>query len=169
MPEQPVRRLVASRLAHLLGEYRPVFDPMAVAVDDRMGEPRTDLFGMPLFARAHALSSTQVIAHCAAISGQVPAQDCLSRGAMRAGINRSDTKPEAAAEKIEHVAGAAIREGVADVVRRALIDPHLDIRDVLLERLVIGGRADGLGAGYDDEGRALDPVQLVAPVVARHQ
>ena len=61
VPEQPVRRLVAGRLAHLLGEHRPVFDPMAVGVDDRMGEPGTDLFGVPLFACAHALSSADVI------------------------------------------------------------------------------------------------------------
>ena len=41
--EKPVGALVADRLADLLGEDRRVFDPMAVAVDDRMAE-----FGMDL-------------------------------------------------------------------------------------------------------------------------
>ena len=58
-------------------------------------------------------------------------------------------KPEAAAEEVEHVAGTAVGEGIANVVRRAFIDPHLDIPDVPSERLVICGRADRLGAGND--------------------
>ena len=39
----------------VLGEYRPIFDPMAVAIDDRMSEPGPDLLGVVLLARAHAL------------------------------------------------------------------------------------------------------------------
>src|SRR5437588_13121052 len=34
---------------------------MAVGVDDRMGEPGTDLLGVPLFACANALSSADVV------------------------------------------------------------------------------------------------------------
>ena len=34
--QEAVRRLVAGHLAHLLGEDRAVFDPMSVAIDDRM-------------------------------------------------------------------------------------------------------------------------------------
>jgi hypothetical protein len=59
-------------------------------------------------------------------------------------------EPEAAAEEIEDVSGATVGEGVADVVRRAFIDPHLDILDVMAERLVIRGRADRLGAPEGD-------------------
>src|SRR5271169_2796390 len=81
----------------------------------------------------------------------------------------SDTQPEAAAEKIEHVAGAAVGEGVADVVRGAFVDPHLDIADVPAERLVIRGRADRLGPRHEDQGGPPYSVQLIAPVVARHQ
>ena len=53
--EEAVGALVADRLAHLLGEYRGVFDPMTVAVDDRMGQLGTDFFRLPIAMRAHAL------------------------------------------------------------------------------------------------------------------
>src|ERR1700722_1970299 len=36
-----------------------------------------------------------------------------------------DAQAKAAAEEIEHVAGTAVGEGVADVVRRTFVDPHL--------------------------------------------
>jgi len=54
MPEQPVGRLVAGCLAHLLGEDGPVFDPVAVAVDDRVTEPGPDSLRVIFLARAHA-------------------------------------------------------------------------------------------------------------------
>ena len=82
---------------------------------------------------------------------------------------RSDPKPEAAGEEIEHIGGAAVGKGVADIVRRAVIDPHLHVFDMAAERLVVGGRADRLGARDDDERRAANAVELVAPIVARHQ
>src|SRR6516165_8642655 len=66
VPQQPVGRLVAGGLADLLDEYRPIFDPMAVAIDDRMAEPGTDLFGMVFFTGAHALLR-EVIRYSAAI------------------------------------------------------------------------------------------------------
>jgi S-formylglutathione hydrolase len=67
---------------------------------------------------------------------------------------QSDPETEAAAEEIEHVAGAAVGEGVADVVWGAFIDPHLDVFDAPAERLVIRGRADRLSAGHHDQGGA---------------
>src|SRR5260370_40511523 len=100
-------------------------------------------------------------AHCAAILNGVPAT--ISR------CGTSDAEAEAAAEEIEHITGAPVGEGVADVVRRPFIDPHLDIPDLPAERLVIRGRADRLGAGHDDQRRALYAAQLIAPAVARHQ
>ncbi len=56
---------------------------------------------------------------------------------------------ETAAEESEHVAGTTVGEGVADVVRCPLVDPHLDILHLMAEWLVIRGRADRLGAGND--------------------
>src|SRR4029077_1338723 len=73
-----------------------------------------------------------------------------------------------AAEEFVDIAGAAVGDRVADVVRQAVIDPEFDVAQ-LAERLVIGHRADGLAAGNDDERRAGDPLHLVLPVVARHQ
>jgi hypothetical protein len=71
VPQQPVRPLVTDGLAHLLGEHRPVFDPMAVAIDNRVAEPGTNLIGMVFLACAHALLR-KVIGHCAAILAPVP-------------------------------------------------------------------------------------------------
>ena len=36
---------IAAYFAHLVAEHPIVFDPMAVAIDDRMVDFRTDLFG----------------------------------------------------------------------------------------------------------------------------
>src|SRR5208282_2991603 len=66
MFEQPVARLVAGGLAHVLGEYRPIFDPMAVAVDNGVVQPGTDLLRVVFFVRAHALLR-DVTRHSAAI------------------------------------------------------------------------------------------------------
>ena len=45
--------MIAADLAHLFAEHRIVFDPMAVAVDDRVVDFRTDLLGGHM--RAHDL------------------------------------------------------------------------------------------------------------------
>ena len=42
--QKPVRGEIAADLAHLVAEHRVVFDPMAVAIDDRMVDFRPDLF-----------------------------------------------------------------------------------------------------------------------------
>src|SRR5205823_11359112 len=60
-------------------------------------------------------------------------------------------------------------KSVANVVRRALVDSHFDIPDVPAKRLVIRGRANRLGTGHDNHGRARDAAKLATPVVARHQ
>ena len=73
-------------------------------------------------------------------------------------VSRLGAETEAAAEEIEHVAGAALEEGVADIVRRALIDPHPDIPDAAAKGLVIGCRADRLRARHDDQRRASDAI-----------
>src|SRR5215510_14737156 len=107
--------------------------------------------------------------HCAAILGRVPATIFRRCRTMRHASSGSDSDPETADEEIEHVGGAAVWKGVTGIVRRAFIDAHLDIPDVPAERFVVCSRADRLRAGHDDQGRALDAVQLVAPVVARHR
>src|SRR5690348_5734680 len=73
--------------------------------------------------RALMLSPPRMwLVHCAAILGRAPTTifDCSG----------SDAEPEAAAEKIEDVAGAAVGKGVADIVRCPFIDPHFDVPDV---------------------------------------
>src|SRR6516162_9148774 len=73
--------------------------------------------------RALILSPPRMwLVHCAAILGQAPTTIFDSSG--------SRAEPEAATEEIQHVAGTAVGEGVADIVRRAVIDPHLDVSDV---------------------------------------
>jgi hypothetical protein len=42
--QKPVRGQIAADLAHLVAEHRIVFDPMPVAIDDRMVDFRADLF-----------------------------------------------------------------------------------------------------------------------------
>ena len=49
---KPVGRFVAGGLAHLLAEDRGVFEPMAVAIDDRMLQLRADLLGALVSAHA---------------------------------------------------------------------------------------------------------------------
>src|SRR5207237_10184955 len=50
--EKAVGRFIAGGLAHLLTEDRGVFEPMAVAVDDRMFKLRADLLGILVSAHA---------------------------------------------------------------------------------------------------------------------
>jgi hypothetical protein len=50
--EKAVGRFVAGGLAHFLAENRGVFQPMAVAVDDRMFQLRADLLGALVSAHA---------------------------------------------------------------------------------------------------------------------
>src|SRR5207237_7440864 len=50
--EKAVGRFIAGGLAHLLTEDRGVFEPMAVAVDDRMFKLRADLLGALVSAHA---------------------------------------------------------------------------------------------------------------------
>src|SRR5439155_2265586 len=78
--------------------------------------------------------------HFAAILARVPAAISRCGRAICRAVDGSDAEAEAAAEEIEHVLGAAVGEGVADVMRGAFVDPHLDIPDVPAERLVIRGR-----------------------------
>src|SRR5436305_13206992 len=78
----------------------------------------------------------------------------------------SHAKP--AAQEVADILGTAVGNGVADIVRQAVIDPELDIAEPA-ERLVIGDAADRLAAGNDDEGRSPDARDLLAPIVACHQ
>jgi hypothetical protein len=48
-----VRGEIAADLAHLVAEHRIVFDPMAVAIDDRMVDFRPNLFRG--YVRTHGL------------------------------------------------------------------------------------------------------------------
>ncbi len=52
--DKAVRPLVADHLAHLLGENRRVFDPVAIAVNHRMADLLAGLFGLVIAMRAHA-------------------------------------------------------------------------------------------------------------------
>src|SRR3954469_12362398 len=56
-------------------------------------------------------------------------------------------------QEVAYVQRAAVRHGVADIVRQAVIDLELGIGE-RSERVVIGERTDRLGAGNDDQGRA---------------
>ncbi len=79
-------------------------------------------------------------------------------GHLGIGLSRLGGETEAAAEEIEHVAGAALGEDVAEIARRTLIDPHPDIPDAAAKGLVIGCRADRLRARHDDQRRASDAI-----------
>src|SRR5205823_4431729 len=56
--QKSVRGQIAADLAHLVAEHRIVFDPMAVAIDDRMVDFRPDLFRGHM--RAHGWSPEKV-------------------------------------------------------------------------------------------------------------
>src|SRR5262249_46863182 len=97
--------------------------------------------------RLPRLSRSDSLAHWLGL----PAGERLARApAARCLLKALNAQPEAAAGEVEDVAGAGVGEGVADFVGGTLIDPHLDILDVMAERLVIRGRADRLGAGNDN-------------------
>ena len=57
----PSAALSPAALRTFSAKTGPYSIQMAVGVDDRMGEPGTDLLGVPLFACAHALSSADVL------------------------------------------------------------------------------------------------------------
>jgi hypothetical protein len=60
-PQKPVRGEIAADLAHLVAEHRIVFDPMPVAIDDRMVDFRPDLFRGHM--RAHDLLRSVAVQH----------------------------------------------------------------------------------------------------------
>jgi hypothetical protein len=66
--EEPVGRLVAADLAHLLAEHRIVLDPVPVAVDDRMVELGLDLRGAKVGVTAHGFLRDGVAVRVCAVA-----------------------------------------------------------------------------------------------------
>src|SRR4029079_6166528 len=68
-----------------------------------------------------------------------------------------------------HVLDAAVRRGVATIVRHAPVGDRLNVRDLLDHDVLVADRANGFAARYDEQGRAFDAVDLGAPFQAAHQ
>src|SRR5579883_305552 len=75
---QPVGRLVAAGLAHLLDKDRAVFDPVSVGVDDRMAEAGADFFRVPILVGAHGLLRERLILRPYPAAKRRPAPDMIS-------------------------------------------------------------------------------------------
>src|SRR6185437_13523769 len=107
---------IAAHFAHLVAEHRVVFDPMPVAIDDRMVDFRTDLLrghmGGHDLLRKVAAQHVDFAASARAAPPPIAAEPCTERKATthlrRVSVSDlSDTVDEAVPAAVRPVCGAA--------------------------------------------------------------
>src|SRR5882672_1361154 len=75
---------------------------------------------------------------------------------------------EAPTQECDHVGDATVRYRIANIVRHAFVSDGLDVRYAVDHDVVILDRAHGLAARDDQQGRAFDPRQPLAPFLLAH-